>query len=131
MNMLKKIVSTVSLLIVVIGLSACGGSKVSDEEAEAYKQEASVIIMDVMAHNYEDILTNLNDEMKEDLTEETLKEIEPILKKSGDFKKIGKQTVLFKNDNYTTVSEVTYSKEKRIFSISFNEQEEISSLVVK
>lgn len=131
MRKLKNVVGIISLMVIVVSLSACGGSKVSEEEAKAYKQEASVIINELMVHNYEDILTNLNDEMKENLTEEALKEIEPLLKESGEFKKIGKQTVVFKNDNYTTVSEVSYSKEKRIFTISFNEQEEISGLFVK
>lgn len=131
MSKLKSVIGIISLMVVVASLSACGGSKVPEEEAKVYKQEATVIINELIAHNYEDILTNLNDEMKENLTEEKLKEIEPLLKASGALKKIGKQSVAFRNDNYTTVSEVTCDKEKRIFTISFNEQEEISGLFVK
>ncbi|MBM7698786.1 hypothetical protein JOD25_001105 [Kurthia huakuii] len=69
--------------------------------------------------------------MKANLSATQLAEIQPIIEKSGTFKKIEKQSVEEKDGMTTVILVAKYQNDKRVYTISYNEENQISGLYVK
>lgn len=117
-------------IIIVMFLAACG-SNVDDATSDKYISLAKDVVTSLNEGEYEEVHDQLSEEMKVGLPLEGLKESKAIFDQSGDFEKINKSSVEEKDDIYVVVLAANYSKENRIFTISFNEQEEIVGLYIK
>ena len=127
---MRKILSILVGALVALLLVGCG-SNVDDATADKYIEQAKAVVENLNNENYEDIQAQFDETMKAKLTIEQLKEIAPILKASGQFQEFDKQSIEEKDGYYTTILVAKYSEEKRIYTISFNEQDEIIGLFVK
>ena len=127
---MRKILSILVGALVALLLVGCG-SNVDDATADKYIEQAKAVVENLNNENYEDIQAQFDETMKAKLTIEQMKEIAPILKASGQFQEFDKQSVEEKDGYYTTILVAKYSEEKRIYTISFNEQDEIIGLFVK
>lgn len=112
-------------------LVACGGEKVDDETASQYINEAEEIILLVNEGKYGEVTDAFADELKAELTEDELREIEPVMNESGDFEAFDKSSVEKDDGYYTVVISGKYTEDDRIFTISFNEDEELVGFFVK
>ncbi|MDQ0156964.1 hypothetical protein J2S07_003289 [Robertmurraya andreesenii] len=80
---------------------------------------------------YGDIHTMFDETMKTELTEEQMGLLTPVIEQSGDFDKIDKSSVEEKDGHHIVTLVSKYSKENRIYTITFNDKEEIAGLFVK
>ncbi|MBP2097296.1 DUF3887 domain-containing protein [Enterococcus rivorum] len=122
----------VALFMGLFLLVACsGGEKVDEKTSQKYQQKAEEVVAYLNEKNYDQLISRFNKEMTSSLSKEQLKEVEPIIVDSGEFKKFEKSTVKKVDSNYTVVLVTKYEKEKRVYTISFDKNDEISGLYVK
>lgn len=127
---MKRILLMILGAIVVLTISACSG-KVDDSTSEKYINKAEEVISLLNEGNYKEIRKMFDEEMESKLSEEQMEELTPIIEQSGTFDKIDKASIEEKDGFYVTVLVAKYSKEKRVFTISFNKKEEIAGLFIK
>ena len=127
---MRKILSVLLGSLVALMLVGCG-SNVDDATADKYIEQAKAVVENLNNENYEDIQAQFDAKMKANLTTEQLAELAPIIEASGQFQEFDKQSVEEKDGYYTTILVAKYSEEKRIYTISFNEQDEIVGLYIK
>lgn len=128
--MRKKIAVIMSVLMVMV-LTACGGEKVDDETSNKFISEAEEIIHLLNDGNYSEVVDAFADELKAELTEDQLREVEPVIDQSGEFEEVEKSSVEKTEGVYVVVIAGSYSEDDRVFTISFNEDEEVVGLYVK
>lgn len=128
---MKKLRVPMVAIVLMFVLVACGGNKVDDATAEKYIALAEEIIELLNEGSYEAIYDTFNDEMKAGLPVENMKELEPIIEESGTLQKINKASVEENEGLYVTVLVAKYSKENRVFTISFNDENEVAGLFIQ
>lgn len=128
---MRKIIITFIGVLLVMLLAACGGNKVDDETAEKYTAKAEEVILLLNDGDYEAVYATFDDVMKEGLPVAAMGELTPIIEESGQFEGIDKASVEEKDGMYTTVSRAKYSDKNRIYTISFNSNDEVAGLFIK
>jgi|SRR5699024_4340704 len=128
--MRKTLLSIVTVLFVIL-LTACGGNKVDDATAEKYIAKAEEVILYLNEGDYEAVYATFNDEMKEGLPVAAMAELTPVIEESGEFKEIDKASVEEKDGHYITVLQGKYTNKNRIYTITFNQNDEVSGLFIK
>lgn len=128
---MRKILITVLAAVLIFMLVACGGNKVDDETAEIYISKAEEIIGLLSENNYETVHAMFSDEMKLGLPVKDMEELTPVIEESGSFESIDKTSVEEDDGLYITVIVAKYSNKNRIFTITFNENEEVVGLFIK
>lgn len=124
-----------SNFLLIIGLmsllSACGEEKVDKATAEKYVTKAEAVVLDLNEANYEAIYEQFDKTMKAGLPVEEMEGLTPVIEASGEFEAFD-DSVVEKNEGYYVVVLVgVYSNDKRVFTISFNEEDEIGGLYIK
>lgn len=127
--MKKMHVMFISICVLVL-LAGCG-SKVDDSTAQAYISKAEEVVQMLNNGEYESITEQFDDTMKASLSAEQLAGLEPLLTASGEFKAIEKQSVEEKDGMKIVVLIANYSKEKRIFTITYDANDKIAGLFIK
>lgn len=125
-KMLRLILSTFVILVLV----SCGNS-VDDTTSDKYITTAEEIVLLLNDANYEDVHAMFDEQMKLGLPEEAMVELTPIIEQSGDFEEINKSSVEEKDGYYIVVLVANYSEENRVFTISFNDQDEVAGLFIQ
>ncbi|PFK30459.1 hypothetical protein COI93_22295 [Bacillus cereus] len=128
---MKRILLTMLSVMVVFVLVACGGNKVDDKDSKKYITRAEEIVSLLNEAKYKEIHAMFDNKMKTGLPEEKMKELAPIIEKAGKFEKIDKSSVEEKDGIYVVVLVAKYSNDNRIFTISFNDKEEVAGLFIK
>lgn len=128
---MRKTLLTMLSVVVILGLVACGDGKVDDSTKEKYITHAEEIVSLLNESKYDDIRAEFDDQMKAELSVDQMEELSPIIEQSGTFEAIDKSSVEEKDGLYTTVLVAKYSKENRVFTITFNESDEIAGLYIK
>lgn len=128
---MRKVLLLMLGVMMVFVLAACGGSKVDDATAEKYTTKAEEVVSLLNEANYTEVHAMFAEDMKTGLPVEQMADLTPIIEGSGNFEKIDKSSVEEKDGFYVTVLVAKYSKEKRIYTISFNEQEQVVGLFIK
>lgn len=128
---MKKISQLMGLAFLMVMLAACGGKKVEDVTAKKFIAQAEEIITLINQGNYEDVYAQFDENMEGLLSVEEMEEFTPIIEESGSFKEIEKASIEEKDGYYVTVSVAKYSNKSRVFTISFNDQAEVSGLFIK
>jgi|SRR5699024_254028 len=112
-------------------LSACGEEKVDEATAEKYVMKAEQVVHHLNDENYEAVYEQFDKTMKVGLPVEEMEGLAPVLEASGKFEAFD-DSVVEKNEGYYVVVLVgEYSDDKRVFTISFNEEDEIGGLYIK
>lgn len=127
--MKKMHVMFISICVLVL-LAGCG-SKVDDSTAQTYISKAEEVVQMLNNGEYESITEQFDDTMKASLSAEQLAGLEPLLTASGEFKAIEKQSVEEKDGMKIVVLIADYSKEKRIFTITYDANDKIAGLFIK
>lgn len=128
---MKKICITFLGIVMLVVLTACGWSNVDDATVEKYSTKAEEVITLLNNGNYEEVHAMFDATMKTALPVTDMAEFTPILEESGTFESFHKSTVNEEEGFYITVMIVKYSNEDRVFTITFNDAEEIAGLFVK
>lgn len=128
--MRKMLIIFVSILLVGI-LAACGGNKVDEATAEKYSAKAEEVILLLNDGDYEAVYESFNSQMQAGLSVSEMEELTPIIEESGIFEEITKASVEEKDGAYITVTQAKYTDKKRIYTISFDQNDEIAGLFIK
>lgn len=128
--MKRKLFAMLSMII-MLGLAACGGNKVDDATSEKYTEKAEEIVSLLNEGNYKEVRAKFDNQMKDELSEEQMEELTPVIEKSGSFEKIDKSSVEEKDGFYIVVLVGKYSKENRVFTVTFNGEDEVAGLYIK
>lgn len=128
---MKKFTAYLIGFCLVVVLAACGGAKVDEKTSDKYITKAENVVELLNKQKYEDVTSMFDSTMKENLPVDKLKELEPMLQESGEFEKIKKSSIEKKDDNYIVVLVANYNKDQRVFTISFNKDEEVVGLFIK
>lgn len=111
---------------------ACGGKKVDDVTSEKLLTKAEDTITFINKGDYKKVYEMFDKTMKKELPLETLtKNFAPVIEESGSFEEVTKSSVEEEDRYYVTSLVVKYSNKDRIFTVSFNDQEEIAGLFVQ
>ena len=127
---MKKLLTILVSSFILVMLAACG-NQVDDATTKKYIGQAKAVAEDLTDGNYEDVHAQFDATMKASLSTEQMAELEPIIKGSGSFEKFDKESIEEKDGNYTVVLVAKYSKENRVYTISFNDQDEVIGLFIK
>lgn len=127
---MKKIKVLMISLLAVFVLAACG-SKVDDATADTYIQKAKEVVALLNEGQFEQITTQFDATMKTNLTAEQLAEIKPILDESGPFLSIDKQSVEQKDNMTIVVLVAKHQENKRIYTVTYDEKDQIAGLFVQ
>lgn len=128
--MRKILMMLVSILFVLI-LVACGGNKVDEATAEKYLAKAEEVILLLNDGDYEAVYEKFNAQMQAGLPVNKMEELRPIIEEAGSFEEISKASVEEKDGIHITVSQAKYSDQKRIYTISFDQNDNIAGLFIK
>src|SRR5690625_170312 len=119
----------------LFALVAC--TSVDDATFDHYAEEAEQVILMLNDGEYGEVVNLFADELKTELDEAGLRQIEPLIAESGAFESIKKvnvdktEEVSTKEEIFVTVTQVVYENNNRTFTISFNDQGELVGLYVK
>lgn len=127
--MKRKLLFLFSVLA-VLALAACG-NKVDEATAEKYIGKAEEVILLLSEGKYEEVHAMFNEEMEDALPVGEMDALTPLIEEAGKFEKINKASVEEKDGYYVTVTVAKYSKKNRIFTITFDENDNIAGLYVK
>ena len=128
---MKRMLLTMLSALAMLTLVACGGNKVDDSTSEKYIGKAEEIVLLLNEAKYNDVHAMFDDQMKTGLPEDQMEELTPIIEQSGDFENIDKSSVEEKDGLYIVVLVAKYSKENRVFTITFNDKDEVAGLFIK
>jgi|SRR5690625_4402993 len=123
------LVFTISLLLIV--LAACGGNKVDEATAEKYTAKAEDVILLLNEGDYEAAFELFNEEMKQGLPVSAMKQLTPIIEESGSYQEIDKASVEEKDGLYVSVLRAKYSEKNRVYTITFDSNDEVAGLFLK
>lgn len=128
---MKRVLVAILSALTMLALVACSGNKVDDSTSKKYIKKAEEIASLLNAGKYEEVHVMFDDQMSTGLPVDKMEELTPIIKDSGAFKKIDKSSVEEKDDVYIVILVAKYSEENRIFTISFNDKEQVVGLYIK
>ncbi|WP_077620248.1 DUF3887 domain-containing protein [Bacillus sinesaloumensis] len=127
---MRKIVLLVVSALLMLALVACGGN-VDEATSEKYVSKAEDVISLLNEGKYGEVHDMFDNQMKVGLSEEQMEQLTPIIEQSGRFEKVDKSSIEEKDGYYVVVLVAKYSDENRIYTISFNENDEIAGLYIK
>lgn len=127
---MRKLLLVMLTAIIMLVFVACG-NKVDESASKKYITKAEDVVLLLNDANYEDVHAMFDEEMKVGLPVHDLEQFTSIFEQSGDFEEINKSSVEKKDDSYVVVLAANFSKENRVFTISFNTEEEVAGLFVK
>lgn len=125
---MKKGLTVLLSVAMFIMLAACG-NKV--EEGDKYISMATEIVSLLNEGKYADVHAKFDQNMKIGLPVEKMSELTPILEQSGTFQKISKSSAEEKDGYIIVVLLATYSESNRIYTITFNQQDEVAGLFIQ
>lgn len=127
---MKKVVWIISLMGVILLLAACG-NKVSEEDTAKYKEKVEQVVQQLNEQQYEAIVAQFDAKMKAELSVEQLATIEPVLTQSGTLQTLTKHAIQEKDGIIVAVVVGEHTEEDRVYTVSFNAQDEIVGLFVQ
>lgn len=128
--MKRKILTIIAVGFITL-LVGCGGNKVDDPTSEKYIAQAKKIINLLNEEDYEGVHVMFDSEMEAGLSVENMQDFTPIIQDSGDFKEINKESIEERDGYYVTVLVAKYSNDNRIYTITFNNNDEIAGLYIQ
>ncbi|WP_461183615.1 DUF3887 domain-containing protein [Virgibacillus kimchii] len=128
---MRKVFIMMCGAVMVLLLVACGGNNVDGSTSEKYITQAKEIISLLNEGDYETVHSKFDEEMKTGLPVEDMEELTPIIEESGNFEEIDKASVEEKDGLYVAVLVGNYSDDNRVFTITFNDSEEVAGLFIQ
>ena len=128
--MMKKWKLIVCSMLAVLLLAACG-NKVDEESESKYIGKAVEVVNLLNDGEFDKIIEQMDDRMKANVTAAQLAEITPVLEASGSYVGIEKQSVQEKDGNIIVVIVGEHSEDKRIYTVSYDTNDQIAGLFVQ
>lgn len=126
---MKKL--AIALAVMSMLLSACGKNGVDDSTKELLIGKAEEVVTLLNEEDFDELRTMLDEPMKEELTVEFLQETADIVKESGSFISFETGSVSMREQYFVAVLPVEYSEDRRVYTVTFNEQQQVAGFFVK
>jgi len=126
---MKKLV--LLTMAVVLLLAACGKNTVDESEAAQYIEKSKEAITLLNEEKFDDMREMFDATMKDSLSVEQLKEVSDIVKESGEFVNFEKVSVAKKEQYFVASIAAEYKEDKRVYTITFDDQQQIAGFFVK
>ena len=117
-------------ILAVLLLTACG-SKVDESTASLYISKAEEVVHFINNGEFDKIVEQFDERMKENVTAAQLAEITPVIEESGSYERIKKQSVQEKDGNKIVVIVGEHTEEDRVYTVTFNANDQIAGLYVQ
>ncbi|GGA91111.1 DUF3887 domain-containing protein [Ornithinibacillus halotolerans] len=127
---MKKLILPMFIIALMLVLVACGSDD-SDPNTEKYSEKAEEVVSLLNEHKYEEVHAMFDETMEQGLSLENMNQFTPVLEESGDFVAFEKTSVDEQDGLYVTVVIAKYSNLNRVYTISFNDKDEIAGLFIK
>lgn len=127
---MRKVTSIVFSFMTILMLAACG-SNVDEATSEKYITQGEEVVSLLNDLNYEEVHAMFDDHMATELPGDQMEDLTPVIEGSGDFETIEKSSVEEKDGLYVVVIAAAYSNEDRMFTITFNNDDDIAGLYIK
>lgn len=121
----------VLVVLTVILLAGCGKNKVDDSTALAYIKQAKDAVTLLNEEKFDELRMMFDATMKDALTVEQLQQTVDALKESGEFSSFGDASVSKREGYFITILPTEYTKDKRVYEITFDDQQRLAALYVK
>lgn len=128
--MMKKWKLIVCSMLAVLLLVACG-NKVDDATVSSYVSKGEEVVHLLNNGEFDKIIEQFDEKMKSNLTAAQLADITPVLEASGSYKGIKKQSVQEKDGHKIVVIVGEHSNEDRIYTVTYDANNQISGLFVQ
>lgn len=130
---MKKFIKGFVIMLCLFMVTGCSAGKLSDAYNEdEVKEAAEDVINKLNDKNYEGILEDSSDELKNSLPDNKLQEAwEGFSKDIGEFVSISKETLAEKNGYAVAIVNVKYANKKVTFTLSFNKEMKLSGIYMK
>ena len=127
---MKKLLNILIGSLMLILLIGCSNT-VDEETSDKYISAAKEVVEELQNGNYEEVHAQFDTTMKTNLSIEQMAELGPIIKESGEFQSFDKQSIEEKDGFYVVVLVAKYSDQNRVYTVSFNSEDEIAGLFIK
>lgn len=135
---MKKVFLLLALALFLVGCGSQPATENLDEETKTkYVEMTKENIAKIHDGGIKTIEESFSDEMKEAFTEDSISQVEALIKKKGAFKEFGKGDGVKISDDKTktegtlTQQEVTYENGSIIYTINYGENDEIIGFFLK
>lgn len=127
---MRKVCLLLMGLLVFVVLAGCG-DKVDDATKDTYIAKAEALVAQLNEAEYEAVFAELDDVMQDGLPVSEMAGFEPIFEASGEFVEFSKSSVEEKDGIHIVVLVAKYSEDDRIFTVSYNGDDEVAGLYVR
>lgn len=127
---MKKWNILICSLLALVMLAACG-NQADEQTTKTYVKKAEEIVALLNHGEFEAITEQFDATMAANVTAVQLAEITPVLEQSGAFEQIEKQSVEEKDAHKIVVLVAKHMNDKRIYTVTFNEQDQVAGLFVQ
>jgi len=127
---MKKLLNILIGSLMLILLIGCSNT-VDEETSDKYISAAKEVVEELQNGNYEEVHAQFDTTMKTNLSIEQMAELGPIIEESGEFQSFDKQSIEEKDGFYVVVLVAKYSDQNRVYTVSFNSEDEIAGLFIK
>ena len=127
---MKKRLNILIGSLMVLLLIGCSNT-VDEETSDKYISAAKEVVENLQNGNYEEVHAQFDTTMKTNLSIEQMAELGPIIEESGEFQSFDKQSIEEKDGFYVVVLVAKYSDKNRVYTVSFNSEDEIAGLFIK
>ena len=130
---MKKFIKSLVIMLCLFMVTGCSAGKLSDAYNEDEVKAAAEDVIDKLNDkNYEGILENSSEELKNSLPDNKLQETwESFSKDIGAFDSISKETLAEKNGYAVAIVNAKYENKKVTFTLSFNKEMKLSGIYMK
>lgn len=126
---MRKRMTLLFSLFIALFLVACGGS--SDELSGKYVPMAEEVVTLLNEGAYDELHAKFGETMKSALPVEQMAQLGAVIEQSGEFEEFDKSSVEEQDGYYVVVLTAKYSEQDRVYTISFNDKDEVAGLYVK
>ncbi|WP_153722838.1 DUF3887 domain-containing protein [Sporosarcina cascadiensis] len=127
--MMKKM--AVLVAVTVLLLAGCGKNKVDESTVEAHIKRSKEAVTLLNEENFDELRAMFDETMKDALTVEQLQQTVDVLKESGEFSSFGDASVSKRESYFVVILPAEYTKDKRVYEITFDDQQRLAALYVK
>ncbi|WP_440895597.1 DUF3887 domain-containing protein [Amphibacillus sp. Q70] len=129
---MKKNSFLILVFSIIFGLAACNGNSADEQTSEALTERTEQVVDLLNNQEYSEMVEYFDETMAAQLPAEVIEnELEPIINESGNFEEFEKSSVEERDGGYTVTLVAKYSETKRVYTVSYNMDDQISGFFIK
>jgi len=128
--MTKRLITLLFSISLILTLVGCG-NKLDAETTILYSNKAQEAIQLLIENELDSVFEQFDETMKAQLSKEQMEQVTSYIDAAGEFEATKKSAVQEKDGYYIVVTVAEFSKENRVFTITYNQAAQIAGLYVR